>query len=205
MKTIRRQYEIANDFLLRDLGFYFILAVSTFVLLTIFTTYLFQQNPEMVQTLLQTVVDQFKGIVVDGEISFVNLLINNLQASVLGILIGLIPFLFLPVLGILSNAAVLGIVFASAGATSVPLWKLIVFGILPHGVFELTAFFLCYAMGLSICWNLTKKIVGYRKRENMKSLIQNCMRAALLYVVPLLIVAALIETYLTSRIVAAFI
>jgi len=205
MKTIRTQYRMATDFLLRDLGFYFFVAVASFVLLTIFTTYLFQQNPEIVKKLMQTVVDKFQGIIKDGDISFINLLINNLQASVLGVLIGLIPFLFLPILGIFSNAAVLGLVFASTQTTAAPLWKIIVFGILPHGVFELTAVFLCYAMGLCICWNLTKKIIGYRNREDLKNLLQNCLRAVVLYVVPLLVVAALIETYLTSQIVTAFI
>lgn len=196
---------MATDFLLRDLGFYFFVVFATFVLLTIFTTYLFQQNPEIAQNLMQNVLDKFQGIIKDGEISYLTLLINNVQASLLGILIGLIPFLFLPVLGIFSNAAVLGVVFASYQTAAVPIWKIVVFGILPHGVFELTAVFLCYAMGLCICWNLTKKIVGYRKREDLKNLLQNCLRAALLYVVPLLIVAALIETYLTGLIVAAFI
>jgi stage II sporulation protein M len=204
MKTLRTQYRMATDFLLRDLGFYFFLVVATFLLLTVFTTYLFQQNPEIAQNLMQTVVDKFQGIVIDGEISFANLLINNLQASVLGILIGLIPFLFLPILGIFSNAAVLGLVFASYQTAAIPLWKIIVFGILPHGVFELTAVFICYGMGLCICWNLTKKIIGQRKRENLKELLQNCLRTTLLYIVPLLVAAALIETYLTSKIITAF-
>lgn len=205
MKTIKTHYRIATDFLLRELGFYFFLTIATFLLLTIFTTYLFQQNPDIAQTLMQSVVDKFQGIVIDGEISLIHLLINNIQASLLGILIGLIPFLFLPILGIFSNAAVLGLVFASSQTAAVPLWKIIVFGILPHGIFELTAVFLCYAMGLCICWNLTKKIVGYRKREDLKHLLQNCLRTALLYVVPLLIVAAVVETYLTSQIITAFI
>ena len=204
MKTIRTQYRLATDFLLREISIYFFLTVGTFLLLTIFTTYLFGQNPDMVQNLLSQVVEKFQGIMVDGQISPTQLFLNNLQASVLGILIGLIPFLFLPIIGIFSNAAILGIVFSSYQAAAVPLWKLVVVGILPHGIFELTAVFLCYAMGLCICWNLTKKIIGHRKRENLKDLLQNCLRATVLVVLPLLIAAALIETYVTSQLVAAF-
>jgi stage II sporulation protein M len=153
---------------------------------------------------LSTVIDKFQGIIENGEISPVNLFLNNLQASVLGVLVGLIPFLFLPLLGIFSNAAVLGLVFSSYQATAIPLWKLVVLGILPHGIFELTAVFLCYAMGICICWNLTKKIVGHRKRENMKDLLQNCLRTTALIVVPLLITAALVETYITVQLVSTF-
>jgi stage II sporulation protein M len=204
MKTIRTQYRLATDFLLREISIYFFITVATFLLLTIFTTYLFGQNPDMVQNLLSQVVEKFQGIMVDGQISPTQLFLNNLQASVLGILIGLIPFLFLPLIGIFSNAAILGIVFSSYQAASVPLWKLIVVGILPHGIFELTAVFLCYAMGLCICWNLTKKIIGHRKRENLKDLLQNCLRATVLIVLPLLIAAALVETYVTVQLVSAF-
>jgi stage II sporulation protein M len=204
MKTINTQYRMAMDFLLRDLAIYFFLTVSTFVLLTIFSTYLFGGNPELTQTLLSTVIDKFQGIMENGEISLINLFINNLQASILGILLGLIPFLFIPILGIFSNAAVLGLVFSSYQATAIPLWKLIVLGILPHGIFELTAVFLCYAMGLCVCWNLTKKIVGQRKRQNMKILLQNCLRTTVLIVVPLLMIAALVETYITGQLVGTF-
>jgi len=203
MKAIRTQYKMTMDFLLRDLSMYFFLTISTFILLTIFTTYLFGENPELTQKLLSAVVDKFQGIVENGEISLINLFLNNLQASVLGVLVGLIPFLFLPILGIFSNAAVLGLVFAQF-VSAAPLWKIVVFGILPHGIFELTAVFLCYAMGISICWNLSKKIVGQRKRENLKDLLQNCLRTTVLIVVPLLIIAALIETYITGQLVSTF-
>lgn len=205
MKTIRTQYRLVNDFLFRELSIYFFLTVGTFVLLTIFTTYLFGENPELTQTLLSTVIDKFQGLMENGEISLVSLFLNNLQASVLGILVGLIPFLFLPLLGIFSNAAILGLVFSSSQAAVVPLWKVVVFGILPHGIFELTAVFLCYAMGICICWNLSKKIIGQRKRENMKDLLQNCFRTTVLIVIPLLVVAALIETYVTGQLLSAFI
>lgn len=204
MKTIRTQFRFAFDFILSELSIFFLLAVGSFILLTIFTTNLFSQNPEMGQKLMSSVVDKFQGIIQNGEISFRSLLINNVQASIMGILAGLIPFLFLPVLGIFTNAAILGLVFSSTKVALVPLWKVILVGILPHGIFELTAFFLCYAMGISICWNLTQKIIGDRRRDNLKTLIQNCFRVTIFFVVPLLIVAALIETYVTGQLVSTF-
>lgn len=203
MKTIKHQYRLATDFLFRELSIYFFLTLCTFLLLTIFTTYLFGQNPELTQTLLAQVVDKFQGIMENGEISWIQLLINNLQASILGVLVGLVPFLFLPLLGIFSNAAVLGLVFSTI-VTATPLWKIIIFGILPHGIFELTAVFLCYSMGISICWNLSKKIVGHKQHENMKGLLQNCLRVSVLIVIPLLIIAALVETFITVQLVSTF-
>lgn len=203
MKWIKNQYRLATDYLFRELIIYFFLTVGTFVLLTIFSTYLFGQNPELTSSLLSKVVDKFQGITENGEISLIKLFINNLQASVLGVLVGLVPFLFLPLLGIFTNAAVLSLGLSGI-ATSLPMWKVILLGILPHGIFELTGVFLCYAMGISICWNLTKKIVGQRKHEYLRDLLQNCFRVTVLIVLPLLIVAALVETYITVQLVSTF-
>jgi stage II sporulation protein M len=172
-------------------------------LLTIFTTYLFGQNPELTQTLLTKLIDKFQGIMENGEISLIKLFINNLQASVLGVLVGLIPFLFLPLMGIFTNAAVLSLGLSGID-TALPAWKVILLGILPHGIFELTAVFLCYSMGISICWNLSKKIVGHRQYEKIKGLLQNCLRVTVLIVIPLLIIAALVETYITVQLVSTF-
>jgi stage II sporulation protein M len=205
MKTIKNQYRVTTDFLKMELSIYFFITIATFILLTIFTTYLFTENPDFAQTLLSSVIDKFQGIIDNGEISLLPLFLNNLQASVLGVLVGLIPFLFLPLLGIFSNAAVLGLVFSSYQLTSaLPLWKIVVLGILPHGIFELTAVFLCYSMGICICWNLTKKIIGQRNRENMKDLLQNCLRTVVLIVLPLLVIAAVIETFITGQIINTF-
>jgi stage II sporulation protein M len=204
MKTINTQYRLALDFFFRELSIYFFLSTASFVLFTIFTTYLFQQNPELTQKLLSSVISKFQGIIDNGNISLVQLFLNNVEASVLGILVGLIPFFFLPVLGIISNSAVLGLLFSSSQVAAFPLWKIILFGIMPHGIFELSAVLLSYAMGICICWNLTKKIVGHRKREHMKELLQNCFRVTVLIVIPLLIIAALVETYITGQLINTF-
>jgi len=193
------------DFVFREISIYFWIATGTFVLLTIFTTYLFAQNQELTQSLLKKIMGQFQGIIADGQISLIRLFLNNLQASALGIVIGLVPFIFLPVFGIISNASVMGLVFSSSQLASYPIWKVVLFGILPHGIFELTAVMLSYAMGLAICWNITKKIIGYKRNEKLKDLLKNCFWATLLVVVPLLVVAALVETYVTAHIMAAFI
>lgn len=204
MKAIRYQFRIASDFFLSELSIYFLLSVGSFILFSIFTTNLFVQNPDMAQALINSVIDKFQGIIQNGEISFTALLFNNLQACIIGILIGFLPFIFLPIVGIVSNAAVFGVVISSSDAALIPVWKVIIFGIMPHGIFELTAVFLCYAMGISICWNLTKKILGYPRHGNLKILLQNCVRVTILMVIPLLIVAAGIETYVTGQLVAAF-
>lgn len=204
MKKIRTRYHLTMDFLFREISVYFWIAAGSFLLLTLFTTYLFAQNQELVQSLLKKVMGQFQGIIADGQISFVRLFLNNLEASAMGIVVGFVPFIFLPVVGIVSNAAVMGLVFSSSQLASYPIWKVVLFGVLPHGVFELTAVMLSYAMGLAICWNITKKMIGYRRNEKLKDLLKNCFWATLLVVVPLLVIAALIETYGTAHIMAAF-
>ena len=71
-----------------------------------------------------------------------------------------------------------------------------VLGVLPHGIFELSALILSCALGLLICrtgteWILKKSDTPFFRR------VLDCIRVFLTFSVPLLLVAALIETYVT--------
>lgn len=204
MNKLRTQYRITMDFLAREVSIYFWLVVAIFVLMSFFSTFLFQQNSELTKTVFSSLTDQFQNLTVEGEISLWLLFLNNLKASIMGIAFGFVPFLFLPLIGVISNSAIIGLIVSMTDTSVYPLWKLLVFGILPHGIFELTAVFICYGLGLMLCWTITKKIIGRGKRQNIKELLLNTLRTLLLVVVPLLAVAAIIETYVTSYIVGTF-
>lgn len=197
MKSLRHQYRLALDFAARDLILYFWLSVAIFMMMALFSWYVFKENPDMANQTLTQLIDRFQGILDDGEISYPLLLLNNVKAGLIGLGLGLIPFLFLPLLAIISNSAVVGLVLAYGAGGTAPLWKVIVFGILPHGIFELTAVFLCYGMGLVLCWSLTKIIIGRGRSIRFKALVANCLRVILIFVLPLFAVAAAIETWIT--------
>lgn len=93
-----------------------------------------------------------------GNIQALGLFANNLRAAGMGLLAGMVPFIFLPALVLLVNAAVIGAVLAFTGGMGADVGSLILRGILPHGVFELPAVLLSCAMGLCLCRTVTAQV-----------------------------------------------
>ncbi len=154
MKFIKEQYLQIGKFLKSKILWIFIILSLVFVGVSVLLYFVLLGHQE-------TVVALFKGFTeailskdilsADGSIASGSLFFNNLQATTISILLGFMPFLFLPVWVILINAGSLSVVFAMVkmtGAASVG--KMIVFGILPHGIFELTALFLGISLGFYI-------------------------------------------------------
>ena len=70
-------------------------------------------------------------------------------------------------------------------------------GILPHGVFELTALILACTLGLLISRTGTDRLRRKKEAVPLWPRLQACLRVFLFAVVPLLALAALIEAYIT--------
>ena len=135
----------------------------------------------------------------DGSFNVLALFLNNLRAMVLSVLYGFIPFLYLPALSLGVNAAILGMIASMVEGR----WLLLAAGILPHGIFELPALFLSLAAGLCLCKNINAYI---RKNEKgvMKPLLLNLLRVLALLVLPLLVIAAFMEAYVTPAVMQLF-
>lgn len=110
-------------------------------------------------------------------------------------LYGLIPFVPLSALALGTNALLLGALAALYQHHWIGLGVYFI-GILPHGIFELPALILSCALGLLICRTGTEKL---RKRSDVSFLrrVLDCNRVFLFFVAPLLLVAALVEAYIT--------
>lgn len=110
-------------------------------------------------------------------------------------LYGLIPFVPLSALALGTNALLLGAFAALYQHHGIGLGVYFI-GILPHGIFELPALILSCALGLLICRTGTEKL---RKRSDVSFLhrVLDCNRVFLSFVAPLLLVAALVEAYIT--------
>ena len=75
-------------------------------------------------------------------------------------------------------------------------------GILPHGVFELTALILACTLGLLICRTGTDRLRRKKEAVPLWPRLQDCLRVFLFAVVPLLALAALVEAYVTPVLLA---
>jgi stage II sporulation protein M len=111
--------------------------------------------------------------------------LNNVQSGFLGMVFGMFIGLF-PVIVTLANGYVLGYVsslsVSSGGAVSL-------LSLLPHGIFELPAIFISLGMGLKFGTFLFYK----NKGKSFREFFINSLRVFVFVVLPLLIIAAIIE------------
>jgi stage II sporulation protein M len=155
---------------------------------------------------LDMMMDSFsaKGIIGAGPWGQVWLLFtNNLWVCVLLVVIGVVPFLFLPAVLLFLNGFISGLVM-SAVAMPETTSRLAFFlaGLLPHGIFEFAAIFLAGAMGLNLCSRMIRKILRQAGDElNLKAYGYFTVKSFAFIVAPLLLVAALVESLVTPRVV----
>lgn len=176
------------------------IAFLVLVVLSYIAGRLFPEIPAAILTYFNEVVADSGIVRDDGSFSALALFGNNLRAMVLSTLYGFIPFLYLPALSMGVNAILLGMVASSVNGQ----WLLLAAGILPHGIFELPALCLSLAAGLCLCQNINRYI---RKNEKgiMKPLLLNILRVTGLVVIPLLVVAAIMESYVTPAVMQLFV
>ena len=124
---------------------------------------------------------------------FVNNTIKTLAVILLGTLLGVIPAFFLVV-----NGAALGVVWSLSSETR-GVW-VSVLSLLPHGILELPAVFLGTAIGIMIGTSIARKL--FAKSANKIGIeVGQALKFFATVIVPLLLVAALVETYVTSALV----
>ena len=131
------------------------------------------------------------------------LFLNNLRACVVTMLYGLIPYVRMPALALGMNAVVLGgmaAVYAAADSTML----LFAAGLLPHGIFELPALILSFSMGLYVCGHLTRRVRGDSTALSLRRCASLSMRLLVFLVLPLLILAAVTEAYVTPLVMGLF-
>lgn len=162
-------------------------------------------RPELAQGVLERFTAQIEQLGLTSDVPqsqmMATLFFNNVTASLLSMLYGLIPFLPLSALALGTNALMLGAFAALYLLQGLGLGVYLV-GILPHGIFELTALILACTLGLLICRTGTDRIRRKKEAVPLWPRLQDCLRVFLFAVVPLLALAALVEAYVTPVLLA---
>jgi stage II sporulation protein M len=115
---------------------------------------------------------------------------NNLLASFyflfLGIILGIIPLV-----NSITNGLLIGYVCEKVASTSsiIDLWRL-----LPHGIFELPAIFISAGLGIK----LGMAVFSKNERKKINENLTKSMITFILVIIPLLIIAAIIEGLLIT-------
>lgn len=199
---MKKQFRAIGDFWRAEYGRYVGMTAAAFLVLLVLAYIAGRLFPDIPVSVISSFNEDIAGsgiVQEDGSFNVLALFTNNLRAMVLGVLYGFIPFLYLPALALGVNAAILGMLASLIDGQ----WLLLAAGILPHGIFELPALFLSLAAGLCLCKNIN---VYIRKNEKgvMKPLLLNILRVVVLLVLPLLVIAAVMETYVTPALMQLF-
>ncbi|MGV8905369.1 MAG: stage II sporulation protein M [Acetobacterium sp.] len=199
------QWESATDYFSKNLKQLFFIYLFLFVTLAGLSVVIFQNNPDLANTYYQEITKAFaeKNMFDKSGFELFGLIfINNIWAGGMVILLGFIPFLFIPNFSFISNVLILGVMGAIFQLNGIGLWPFLA-GILPHGMLEIPALILGTILGIHICQKLIKFILRRAAPGEFKQALLAAVRIYLLWMVPLFAIASGIETFLTPILLSA--
>lgn len=158
-----------------------------------------QASPESISNLTQGVRETPRFAQLGASLTVPSLFVHNTRAVAAILLAGLFSFSVLGILFYLLNMGLIGGVLALFALLGVSPVSLFFTGLLPHGMFEIPALMLGGASVLRIGVVLVAPQAGKSMGEVTIDLLADWARVFLGVIVPLLAVAAVIETYITPR------
>jgi len=183
---------------------HFFRSAAAFLILSVIFFGLSTVSPQIRQAFLNMVESAMNGAIAeDGGIDGAFILSHNITACGLIMLYGFLPFVRLSALPLGINAMVMGCMAQWYLHNDISLLTYFA-GILPHGLLEFPAMFLAFAVGLYTCDNISR----YLRKDKSALSPWGCAvwlaRFHILVLVPLLTGAALLEVYVTPRIMNLF-
>lgn len=123
--------------------------------------------------------------------------LNNLRVSLIIVVSGV--FIILPFFILFTNGFLMGFVVKLSEVSGRD-YMFLVKALLPHSFFEMSAIFLSSTLGI----RTGLSIIFPKEKTRLESMVSRIREASLIYllvVVPLLLIAAFIEAYITSSLV----
>ncbi len=181
---LEREYKICFDYI-KESKNYIYFAIGLFFLFALigFFVPLPEALGNQVLNYFKNLLAQTQGLSWSGLIVF--LFDNNSLAGFTGLFFGFLFGLF-PLFSTIANGFILG--FVSSVSVSkegiLSLWKLF-----PHGIFELPAILISFGLGLKFSTFILEK----KKWEKFKEFLIKSISVYIFIVLPLLVIAAIIE------------
>ncbi|MED3643641.1 stage II sporulation protein M [Caldifermentibacillus hisashii] len=171
-----------------------------FILSSVAVYFFMLKNEALVTTLMKQVSKMFEEKdLIDPDTSAIELAFglfkNNTMACLLLFVSGFLP-IFLPAIGIIvMNSAIMGIMFAYMTLTGQAILPMLFAGIIPHGIFEIPAIILAGTLAFYLSIGIFRKIND--ARFSFKSCATNSIKTFVFVCVPLLVIAAIVEAFIT--------
>lgn len=183
-----------------------LLTVSVLFFLGCIVMYLtFRENEAQVMLLMERMVYLFpeKSATVFTTISFSTAFVRNIELVGLLVLLGCIPFVFGSALILLGCSAMIGIAGAYYHAGDVAL-RVFLTSLLPHGIVQIPCLLVAGALGVRLCTQITKKVLGRNSTWYWQKEILYIIKVFLWILVPLVLLSSFLETSLTPFILRHF-
>lgn len=140
------------------------------------------------------------AIGISGELSAPGIFGNNVRVTILVFVGGLVSFSVLGLAAFLLNIGLIGGVLGLLSIIGYSPGLVLAAGVLPHGIFELPALMLTSAVTLRTGTVLVTPQTGKSMGQILLELLADGAKIILGVVIPLLLVASVIEAYATPRI-----
>ncbi|MCL5730082.1 MAG: stage II sporulation protein M [Candidatus Pacearchaeota archaeon] len=181
--SVKEQYLKSWKYIKESRGFIFA-AIALFFVFALAGFFLPSPNyiSQEIEGYISQLISQTSGMSGPQLVSFI--LLNNIKSSFFGLALGIFLGIFPAILAIF-NGYLLGFVAVDSVKSN---GALILLRLLPHGIFELPAVFVSLGMGMKL-----GVMMFSRKKEHAGKNVINALRVFVFVVIPLLIIAAIIE------------
>ena len=180
-QTMKEQFEKAFNYLGESRNY--IYAIALIFVCGLFIGFAYSDSFKFLDDFIKQLVSQINGLNLMDTILFI--FRNNMTSAFFGLFLGVALGIF-PLMNVISNGIILGYVmkgiWIDSGISN--FWR-----ILPHGIFELPAVFISLALGLKLGMFVFSKNPG----KEFLSRLKNSFIIFVVVVLPLLLVAAIIE------------
>jgi uncharacterized membrane protein SpoIIM required for sporulation len=160
-------------------------------------------SPEAVQEISERFERSTTMISLGQNFSAPYIFSHNVRAVGLILLAGLVSFSVLGILVYIINLSVVGVLLGAFQLLGYSPLLLTVNGLLPHGIFEIPALILASAAMLRIGVVMVTPQMGRSLGEVVIELLADWTKIVVGIVVPLLLIASIIETYVTPLLLAS--
>lgn len=181
-----------KNLMLISLGLFLLGSISGFYIFKV----LLNNNPEVINSFLKEFQDMFGPLkeMTSLELFFTIFFINTRTSfliMILGVFVGFFPFMSL-----WGNGTIVGLLygkFIAEGGNSL----VFLMGILPHGIIEIPAIIIAASQGFRLGKEIIFPPPGKSRSESLRVNIKKGLKLFAI-IIPLLLIAALIEVYLSA-------
>ncbi len=129
--------------------------------------------------------------------------LHNLRAIAINSLLGIFSFGVLGIIALVLPFSIIGYFTAIVGQTGRSAWMFLMGFVLPHGIFEIPAIILTGALIIRLGMTLVIPNDNYTIGEAWIRTLADWTRLIIFLVIPLLVIAAFFEVYITPRVALA--